>query len=381
MSEHSRRIAEPEGEVTDEHVSGAQKVVTDLVTNMIAGLHDEDVSDEHKKAWCVNETEVQHQIEADKKSLIEQTTASVADLEDQIAGLAESIKGLQTKIEDMDKMVFEATAQRKQEHQEFVDELATSASAVRLIGKAKQRLEKFYSPKKFKSDRKAERDAALSAAGVTQTYGASLISSQSGVKRVEASLLQGAGDFDSFIQQRQTLRIRAAPVELPKTPGTYEKKESGGVIGLMTEFETDLKLDMTEAETDEKHAAQDYTRVMKDAHETRGQDVKSMNMDKASKATLHQKLLDEKTLLKATIEELHNLELYLLQVHTECDFLIKNFEVRHEGRIDEEVGLESTKSIMTKEEPPHHGEVEDKYVEETADEHVAQHFPGTPYAE
>merc|ERR1719281_1969530 len=100
-----------------------------------------------------------------------------------------------------------------------------------------------------------------------------------------------------------------------------------------------------------------------------------MNQQKASKATLAQKLLDEKTLLKATTEELHNLELYLLQLHVECDFLLHNFEVRHEGRIDEELGLEHTRSIMTKEEPPPHGVVEDRYDEETADEHVSEHFP------
>lgn len=169
LTEHSRTVEEP-GEVTDEHVSGAQKVVAELVTNMIAGLHDEDVSDEHKKAWCANETEVQHQIEAEKKALIEKTTATIADLEDQIAGLADSIKGLEAKINDMDKMVHEATEQRKEEHQEFVDELATMASAVRLIGKAKQRLEKFYSPKKFAADRKAEKDAAFKASGLTVSF-------------------------------------------------------------------------------------------------------------------------------------------------------------------------------------------------------------------
>lgn len=377
LSEHSRMVEEPEGAVTQEHVSGAQKVVADLVTNMIAGLHDEDVSDEHKKAWCANETEVQHQIEGEKKALIEKTTGTIADLEDQIAGLTESIEGLLSKINEMDKMVHEATEQRKQEHQEFVDGLATSATAVRLIGKAKQRLEKFYSPNKYNAKVKAVKEAALSNAGLSLLHNSA---SQAGVNRVAASLMQGAGDFDSFLQRRQTLRLQVAPVVLPKTPANYEKKESGGVIALMTEFETDLKMDMTEAETEEKHAAQDYTRVMKDARDTRAQDSKSLDQNKATKATLQQKLVDDKTLLKLTNEELHNLELYLAQLHAECDFLMKNFEVRHEGRVDEEVGLETTLSIMTKESPPNHGEVENRFEAETADEHVAEHFPGTAYS-
>lgn len=377
LSQRSHMIEEP-GIVTDKDVSGAQKVVGELVTNMIAGLHDEDVSDEHKKAWCMNETEVQHQIEADKKALIEKTTATIADLEDQIAGLTDSIKGLESKINEMDKMVHETSEQRKQEHQEFVDEFATSSSAIRLIGKAKQRLEKFYSPQKYAKKVEATKAAALKKAGLSLLHDPV---SQAGVNREAASLMQGAGDFDSFIQRRQTLHLQVAPVVLPETPATYEKKESGGVIALMTEFETDLKMDMTEAETDEKHAAEDYTRVMKDAHDTRAQDVKSLSQFKASKATLDQTLVDDKGLLKLTNEELHTLELYLAQVHVECDFLVHNFEVRHEGRVDQEVGLEDTLSIITKEVPPHHGEVEDRYEAETADEHVAEHFPGTPYAE
>merc|ERR1719465_293160 len=101
-------------------------------------------------------------------------------------------------------MVHEATEQRKEEHQEFVDEFATTASAIRLIGKAKQRLEKFYSPNKFAKEKKAVEEAALKKAGLSLLHGSS---SQAAVNRAAASLLQGAGDLDSFIQ-RQALRIR-----------------------------------------------------------------------------------------------------------------------------------------------------------------------------
>merc|ERR1719453_2568305 len=111
------------------------------------------------------------------------------------------------------------------------------------------------------------------------------------------------GGFDALIQikdhstkaQAQTattfrmaVRNGVDPIELPSTPKTYEKKESGGVIGLMNDFKTDLKTDMTESETEEKFAAKDYVRIMSDAQATRAEDTKSLLTKKAAKATTNE---------------------------------------------------------------------------------------------
>merc|ERR550537_991763 len=109
---------------------------------MIGVLHDEDVSDEHKKAWCANETEVTHGIETAKKELIQQTTSEIEEQEDLLASTIAEIKALTEHIAATDKMVHESTEQRKSEHEEFTDSFAPSATAIRLIDKAIKRLEK-----------------------------------------------------------------------------------------------------------------------------------------------------------------------------------------------------------------------------------------------
>merc|ERR1719214_507217 len=143
------------------------------------------------------------------------------------------------------------------------------------------------------------------------------------------------------------IREGVDPIVLPETPKGTEKQESGGVIGLMNEFVTDLKVEMTEAETSEKFNAKEYVRIMTEAQESRAQDVKSLNEKKKAKATLDTKLVENKELLDLTEKELHNLELYLVQIHTECDFLMQNFEARHDKRVDGEIGLESAETIVT----------------------------------
>merc|ERR1719236_77407 len=103
-----------------------------------------------------------------------------------------------------------------------------------------------------------------------------------------------------------------------------------------------------------------------------------MKDKKAAKAALDQSLADNKKKLELTEEELHNLELYIVQLHTECDFLMANFEVRHEGRVDEETGLEEAETIVTEQEAPSHKDIEKRYKEEHTDDDVDEHFPGTP---
>lgn len=376
---HAKVKQHADSQSEQEPVPVAEEMVDKLITGMVSVLHDQDVTDEHKKDWCVNETEVSHKIEAEKKSVLEQVTAEIADQEDQVATLSEEIKGLIAKINDLDKTVHELSVQRKSEHQEFVDNFATSGTAIRLIDKAIKRLEKFYSPEKYASEKKAAEDAALKKAGF------SLLSQGSkAIQKKEATLLPGGFDFlqvsaQSMSRIRKEVREGVDPVALPDTPsGKVQKSESGGVMGLMNDFKTDLKTDMVESETEEKFNAKEYVRMMGDAQETRAQDTKSLNQKKAEKASLDEKLLENKELKDLTEQQLHNLELYLVQLHTECDFLTRNFDVRHDDRVEEETGLESAKTIVTEGTPPSHREIEKRYDEEHTAEDVDEHFPDTP---
>jgi len=386
LSVVSKTKEEPVGEAAAG--GGAEKLVTHMIDGMVGVLHDEDVGDEHKKEWCHNETQVAHSIEDQKKSTIEQTSTEIAEQEDQLATTVAEIKALTEKIAYLDKMVHVTTEQRKSEHQEFVDSFATSATALRLIDKAVKRLEKFYMPEKHAAAKKAATDAALAKAGLSLLHkGSESPKADPNLVAKIANKLLPEG-FDALVQlhEHTTTEVRFAsqvrngvdPVVIPETPKTYEKKESGGVMGLMNDFKTDLKMDMTESETEEKFMAKEYVRIMNDAQETRNQDVKSLNEKKAAKATLDQKLVDNRAKLALTEEELHNLQLYLVQLHTECDFLMRNFDVRHEGRIDEETGLESAETIVTHDEPPSHRSIEKQFKEEKTDDDVDEHFPGTP---
>merc|ERR1719377_512485 len=89
------------------------------------------------------------------------------EAEDTLSGLTEEIKALVASIQALDKDVFEWTAQRKKEHDQFLNEFATSQTAIRLIEKAMLRLEKFYSPKAYKAKADAVKAEAMKSAGLS----------------------------------------------------------------------------------------------------------------------------------------------------------------------------------------------------------------------
>jgi len=371
ISSNIKALEEPKS-ATEANYDGAAKVVDGMIDNMVHVLHDEDVEDEHKKDWCTNETEVTLNLQTEKQSLVEKLKAELETMADELDQTNADIKVLEETIAALDKSVHDATEQRKKEHAEFVNAFATMDTARRLIDKAATRLNKFYNPKAHAAKVDAVKQKALDDAGLGLVQKATPKPSLA-VQRLQAN-------FDAFIQRHSSTKRKVDPIEIMDTPKTYEKKESGGVIGLMMEMKSDLTADMTQAELEEKFSAKDYARIMKDAQETRAADVKSLNHKKSIKAELENKIVDAKTLQEVTLEELQNLALYIVQLNSECDFLLRNYEVRHEGRVGEEVGLEDTKTIVTHEEPPSHTMVESGFASEHSPKQVDEHFEGGHHA-
>merc|ERR550537_1141370 len=116
---------------------------------------------------------------------------------------------------------------------------------------------------------------------------------------------------------------------------------------------------------------------MSEAQASRAEDVKSLNNKREHKAILNEKRVSANELKAKTEQEIHNIDIYLVQLEAECGFLLRNYEVRHEGRVEEEQGLESAESIVTGEEPPTHREIEKNYEEEHSDKDVEENWPET----
>merc|ERR1740138_367759 len=134
---------------------GFEKIIK-MIDDLVVDLKAEQGVDNDKKAYCLAELD---KAEDKKKELdldIGDLDKAVEDGKESIATLASEIKALEEGIKKLDKSVAEATETRKEEHDDFVQELAANTAAKDILGIAKNRLNKFYNPKLYKAPPKRE---------------------------------------------------------------------------------------------------------------------------------------------------------------------------------------------------------------------------------
>merc|ERR1719310_1529907 len=117
-----------------------------MVDNMIEVLGKEQADDQKHKEWCVAEQQKADDDAATAKSTIESLDAEMANLSDEISTLADDIAALAEGIKTLDKDVATATEQRKTEHAEYLENAQLTEAGIGLLGKAKNRMQKFYNP-------------------------------------------------------------------------------------------------------------------------------------------------------------------------------------------------------------------------------------------
>jgi len=305
--------------------------VIKMIDNMVATLTKEQTDDESKKVYCSSEFDTAD----DKKKAVENSISDVQtaldDSSESIAAVNEEIKALQTGIKDLDKSVEDLTEQRKEETAEFTESQSADTAAKQVLRFAKNRLNKFYNPALYVPPPKAElseQDRLMAASGgeVTTTTAGGI-----------------AGTGVTFLQVG-----KETPPPPPAAVSAFKKStQSTGVIEMIDLLIADLDKDMAAHAAEEKEAQADYEAAVKDSAEKRKADTATIEEKESMKADLegqHQTHSKEKASrtkeLAATLQYIHAL-------HSECDFLLKYFDVRKEARAAEIEALKKAKQILS----------------------------------
>merc|ERR1740123_2646244 len=234
--------------------AGSFDKVIKMVDEMVEVLAKEQQSDDHKKEYCAAQFD---QSDDKKKSLerhISDEESAIAAAKEGIATLTEEMAALDAGIKDLDKSVAEATEQRKEEHADFKELMASDSAAKELLGVAKNRLNKFYDPKLFKPAPKRELSAENR---IYENMGGEVPTEAPGG-------IAGTGVTVLAQVRTHAQRDDAAPSPPPETWKAYSKKsgESSGVVAMVDLLIKDLDKEMAEAETSEKDAQADYEVMM-----------------------------------------------------------------------------------------------------------------------
>jgi chromosome segregation ATPase len=296
---------------------GGFEDVVKMIDDMVVLLGKQQKEDEKQKAYCEDEFEKAADEEAATKTKLAQTDAALAEASDSIATLAEEINGLIASIEALDKSVADATEQRKEEHAEYVETMQMNEAAVGLVGKAKNRMQKFYNPTLYKAPPKKE-------------------------MTMEDKIMQAG----SFVQIKSEFDVAPPPApEMPSGP-VKKNEKSAGVIGLMDMIIKDLENAMKDAEYEEKTAQKDYAELMADSQAARAGDSKALTGKQTSKAEVEASLMTTKEIRAATATDLKNVGTVIQELHAACDFIMQNFDLRKEARTNEIEGLKNAKAVL-----------------------------------
>jgi len=281
--------------------------VLKMVDDMVVLLKKEQQDDDDKKEMC----EMQLDKAEDDLKVLETTISdlekSLADGKEEIATLTDEIAALTAGLAVLDKQVEVAMVNRREENEDYQSLMANNGAALEIVGMAKNRMNKFYNPAMY-----------VAPASFIQVH------------------MHKAVDED-------------APAPPPETFGAYSKKseESNGVIAMMDSLIADLEKEMQVAELEEKDAQGDYEQFTRDAAEKRVMDSKSITEKDGAKAEAEVNLVKETKERQTKMKEALATVNYIGGLHKDCDWLLKNYEVRQSARTGEVEALTKAKAVLS----------------------------------
>merc|ERR1719515_692947 len=309
---------------------GFEKIIQ-LIDKLTHELKAEQGEDDAKKDYCeteIDKTEDTKKVQTNEASDLE---TSIEDAKETITNLKAEIEALDDGIRALDKEVAEATELREKEHEDFVETLAANTAAVDLLKFAKNRLNKFYNPSQYKPPPKRELTEEQQ---ITLNNGGTLAPTDApgGIADTGIGLVQSG----------------AAPPPPPEANLAYQKKgeESSGVIRLIDLLINDVEKDLQVADLEEKDAQKDYVRFMDNAAKKRAEDSKSQTDKEGALADTEAQLVSDKEGLKNKKMDLMKTEQLIGALHSECDFLLKYYDVRKEARTGEIDAMGKARDVL-----------------------------------
>lgn len=271
--------------------------IVEKIDGMIALLKTEQKDDEGKKAYCQKQfhaTEMKsHSQQQDLASL----AASISQKAEATKQLASEVKQLQDGIAAMDQSIATAGETRKAEHQEFQELMTSDTSAVQLLEMAKARLAKVYHP------------------------GAAALLSTSTNASVASVHLNAQLSKHGFVAPPATVE------------GEYQTQQSYGVLSMMDSLKSDIEQEIALAKMDEGSAQKKYEETLADAAKKREAYLTLIAEKSKNKADLEMDLDEDKAASRGKKTEAAATADFVKNLHTECDSLLQNFDLRAEENL------------------------------------------------
>jgi len=271
--------------------------VKKAIDDMVGQLVKEKADEIKHKDFCTDEFN-SNELSTEKKTRAKSDVeAKISDLEMSVKQTGEAIDALKGEVSELQVQLKRAGEDREKQNKEFQTTVADQRATQKLLTQAMNVLKGFYA------------------------------------KKAAAALLQ-----------------TAQPAGPPPPPGfdSYKKNAAaGGVMGMIQQIINDAKsmeAETIRAEEDSQKAYEEFVKDTNGSVEQKGKDIvhKSEIKAKAEAALVQAKADQDAVMLE--LEQLGNAK---ADLHSSCDFIVKNFDIRQSARDEEIEALKQAKAILS----------------------------------
>jgi len=274
-----------------------------LIDKMVAELGTQQKDEVEQRDWCIDELNSNKRSTAaayDKKESLE---TQMADLNKSIEKLSQDIDASKAAVAEMMKQMKRASENREAENGDFQTTVSDHRVMSIILTKALDRMKQVY------------------------------------------ALLQQQKPGAPHVQTSGT---HTDPGNGPAKFSAGGKNAGGGrVVAMLEEILADTRKTEDQCMTSEQDAQSTYENFMKDSNKSIKSTQQSISDMTGSRAQAKEDLSMAKTDFGQTMGELESLHQTSGDLHTSCDFVLKNFDARQANRAAEMDALREAKNILS----------------------------------
>lgn len=275
--------------------------IIEKINGLVGVLKEEQKDDDKKKVWCGDgliEAHGEHKIKAEE---IAQMETELKVRQARVKTLNIEMDQMYARLKNMDEDVAKETKSRQEANTAYLAKLASNNAANTILNMAINRLNKFYNEEEYHAE-----------------IGYSFEES--------------------------------APRGSITTPPPFEAQDhqaqSGGAIGLLKEIVNDLDLETQALKQSEQDAQKDYEAYIEDQKKFKDDAVKMITDKQVALSEAEKEATKYEADLRTAKYEQEDNEKYLFSMKTECEFLLKYYDIRMTARNQEINSLQEAVSVL-----------------------------------
>jgi len=264
--------------------------VKKAIDDMVGALKQQQVDEVKKNDYCKEELQENEMDNSKTEDLRDDLNAKVGSLESQIVTLTQEIADAKSAINQAQLDLQRASQDRQSENLDFQKTIADQTVTIEVMHKAMDRLAQFYD------------------------------------------------DVELAQLHKQTPPV--AQKEYKPNAG------AGGVMSMIEKLIQDARDLMSKSKESENEAQQAYEALVADTNASVDELTKAVATKTKETAKAKKEKINTESDLADTMEELEGLAKYNADLHAECDYTLKNFDIRQKARAEEIEALQQAKQIL-----------------------------------